>query len=172
MLGFASTLAGGLYLGWLGGHFVALRALPDGGWWTGLALPAVWIADSVAYIVGVRWGRTPLMPDVSPKKSWEGYLAGIVGGALGTAGLAALWRTLGAGPSITPTHGMVIGLLAGIIGPIGDLGISALKRQVGAKDSSGLLPGHGGMLDRLDSLIVTVPLGYYYIVGLAINSGV
>ena len=168
MAGFAFTLAGGLYLGWLGGHFVALRGLPEGGWWTGLAIPAVWIADTAAYMVGVRWGRTKLMPDVSPKKSVEGYIASIIGGALGTAGLALLWRALGAGPAITPLHGAALGLIAGTIGPVGDLGISALKRQVGAKDSSGLLPGHGGFLDRLDAVIVSVPLGYYYIVTLAL----
>lgn len=168
MAGFAFTLAGGVYLGWLGAHFVALRALPDGGWWTGLAIPAVWLADTMAYLVGVLWGRTKLMPDVSPKKSWEGYLAGIVGGGLGAAGLAALWCALGAGPTITPLHGLVLGLLAGIIGPVGDLGISAFKRQVGAKDSGSLLPGHGGFLDRLDALIVAVPIGYYYVVNFAL----
>jgi phosphatidate cytidylyltransferase len=168
MVGFAFTLAGGVYLGWLGAHFLALRALPDGGWWTGLAIPAVWVADTAAYLVGARWGRTKLMPDVSPKKTWEGYVAGILGGGLGAAGLAALWRALGAGPTVTPLHGLVLGLLAGSVGPVGDLGISALKRQVGAKDSGSLLPGHGGFLDRLDALIVVVPIGYYYVVHFAL----
>lgn len=168
MTGFAFTLAGGLYLGWLGAHFVALRALPDGGWWTGLAIPAVWLADSIAYLAGMRWGRTRLMPDVSPKKSWEGYVAGIVGSGLGTAGLALLWRALGAGPAITPLHGLAIGLLSGTIGPVGDLGISVLKRQVRAKDTGGLLPGHGGFLDRIDALIISVPIGYYYVVTFAL----
>jgi phosphatidate cytidylyltransferase len=169
MVGFAFTLAGGLYLGWLGSHFVALRALPDGGWWTGLAVPAVWLADTLAYLVGARWGRTRLMPDVSPKKSVEGYVAGIVGGGLGTMGLAFLWRVLGAGPAIAPLHGLAIGLLAGTVGPVGDLGISALKRHVGVKDSGRLLPGHGGLLDRVDALVVAVPVGYYYVVYVALQ---
>jgi phosphatidate cytidylyltransferase len=169
MVGFAFTLAGGLYLGWLGAHFVALRALPDGGWWTGLAMPAVWLADVFAYLVGVMWGRTRLMPSVSPKKSVEGYLAGVVGGGLGTMGLAALWRALGAGAAFTPLHGLAIGLLAGTIGPLGDLGISALKRHVGVKDSGRLLPGHGGLLDRVDALLVAVPVGYYYVVFVALR---
>lgn len=168
MVGFAFTLSGGLYLGWLGGHFVALRTLPEGGWWTALAIPAVWVADTAAYLIGRRWGRTRLMPDVSPKKTVEGYVASIVGGALGTAGLAWVWHALGAGPAITPLHGAALGLLAGTVGPVGDLGISTLKRQVGAKDSGSLLPGHGGFLDRLDAVIVTVPLGYYYIVRFAL----
>lgn len=168
MVGFAFTLAGGLFLGWLGSHMIALRALPDGGWWTGLAIPSVWIADSAAYSVGKRWGRNKLIPDVSPKKTREGYLAGIVLGALGGAGLAILWRAMGAGSAMTPIHGLVIGLGAGAIGPMGDLGISTFKRQVGAKDTGGLLPGHGGFLDRLDALIVTVPLGYYYVIGIVL----
>jgi phosphatidate cytidylyltransferase len=157
-----------LYLGWLGAHFVTLRALPAGGWWTGLAIPAVWLADTMAYLIGKLWGRTKLVPDVSPKKSWEGYVGGIVGSGLGTAGLALLWRALGAGPAITPLHGLAIGLLTGIIGPVGDLGVSTLKRQVGAKDSGGLLPGHGGFLDRIDALIISVPIGYYYVVMFAL----
>ena len=168
MAGFAFTLAGGVYLGGLGAHAIALRALPDGGWWIGLTVPAVWLADSTAYLVGKRWGRTRLMPEVSPKKTWEGYIAGIVGSALGTAGLALLWRSLGASPAVTPVHGAIIGLLAGAIGPLGDLGISTLKRQVGAKDSGGLIPGHGGLLDRMVSVIIALPLGYYYVVTFAL----
>jgi phosphatidate cytidylyltransferase len=169
MVGFAFTLAGGLYLGWLGAHFVVLRALPGGGWWTGLTIPAVWLADTFAYLVGVMWGRTRLMPSVSPHKSVEGYLAGIVGGGLGTMGLAILWRALGAEGALKPLHGLAIGLLAGTIGPLGDLGISALKRHVGVKDSGRLLPGHGGLLDRLDALLVAVPVGYYYVVFVALR---
>jgi phosphatidate cytidylyltransferase len=161
--GFGLTLGSGLYIGWAAGHFVALRALPDGLWWTALVLPSVWLADSIAYAAGLSIGHNHIMPDVSPKKTWEGYLIGIVGAALGTAGLALAWRALGAGRPVTAGHGLMIGLLSSVIGPLGDFGISMFKRQVGVKDTSRIIPGHGGLLDRADALMVAVMVDYYYV---------
>lgn len=169
LAGFAFTLAGGLYVGWLGAYLIALRVLPDGLWWMAIALSAVWAADSLAYLVGARWGRHKMIAAASPKKSWEGYVAGIMGSAAIVAGLTFVWQSLGAGPAVKPIHGLVIGLLTGICGPVGDFGISTFKRQVGAKDSGGLLPGHGGFLDRIDALLVAIPLSYYYILLFALK---
>lgn len=158
---FMVALAGGLYLGWMGMHFVMLRNLDDGLYWSLLALPAVFAADSFAYVVGTRFGRHKLAPRISPGKTWEGYIGGIVGAVVITGLLAALWSARGV-PS-TFRDGAAIGFLVGVLSVLGDLGISAFKRQRGVKDSSNLLPGHGGFLDRLDSALVAGAIGYYYV---------
>lgn len=158
---FAITLGGLLYIGWLGGYFLSLRNLPDGKWWFLTALPAVWIADAFAFFIGSRFGRHKLAPRLSPRKSWEGYLAGIAGGVVGGVGFAALWRIAFSGLELW--QGAVLGLVMGVLPTLGDLGESMIKRQVGMKDSSNLLPGHGGMLDRIDSWLWAAPLGYYIV---------
>lgn len=159
---FALTVAGILYLGWVGGYLISLRDLPRGEWWVLTALPAVMLADSGAYFIGRRFGRHPLSPRLSPKKTWEGYLGGIVVGTIGGALLALLWRTV-AGPVLTPGRGALLGLTLSVIAPLGDLGESMLKRQVGVKDSSNLIPGHGGALDRIDSWLWAGVLAYYLV---------
>jgi phosphatidate cytidylyltransferase len=156
---FAVTLAGMLYLGWLGAYLVSLRALPDGEWWVLTVLPVVWIADAGAMFIGMRWGRHPLTPRLSPHKTWEGYFGGVASGALGGALLGVLWGQVT--PAITPLIGAVVGLTLGAVTPLGDLGESMIKRQVGAKDSSQLIPGHGGILDRIDSWLWAGVIGYY-----------
>ncbi len=164
---FAVTAAGTLYLGWIGGYLIALRRLPEGEWWVLLALPSVWLADSGAYFVGKAVGRHKLAPRLSPNKTWEGYLAGVVTGALAGAGLAALWR-VGAGPGtqLTAQLGAVIGAALAAITPLGDLGISMFKRQMQVKDSGSLLSGHGGALDRTDSWLWAGALAYYLVIWL------
>jgi phosphatidate cytidylyltransferase len=151
-----ATAAGALYLGWLGSRFVALRMLPDGLWWVALALLSTWITDSGAYFVGRRWGRRKLSPRLSPKKTWEGAAGGWIVGVALTPLVA--WAM-----GLSPWHGLAIGALVATAAPFGDLAESMFKRQVGAKDSSQLIPGHGGMLDRIDSLLFVVPLVYYYV---------
>lgn len=149
---FVISLAGISYVGWLGAYLIALRNLPDGKWWVLLALPTVWLADGGAYAFGSWLGRRPLVPRLSPKKTWEGYLGGILTAALGGMGFAALWR-IGAGSMslITPAVGLVNGLLLAALTPLGDLGISMLKREHARKDTGTILPGHGGFLDRMDT---------------------
>jgi phosphatidate cytidylyltransferase len=136
-------------------HLVALRQLADGLVWVWLALVATWGADTAAYLVGRSLGRHKLWPRHSPKKSWEGLLGGIGGGIIGAgivAGFSDLsWRTA-----------LVIGFLVPLAGLFGDLSISMMKREVGMKDSSNLLPGHGGVLDRIDSLLFVNVVVYYY----------
>jgi phosphatidate cytidylyltransferase len=161
---FGITLAGILYIGWIGAYMISLRQLDQGMWWVLLVLPATWIADSGANFVGSRFGKHKLTPRLSPKKTWEGYLGGIVWGVLGTALLTWIWQLLGADASvITVQRGMLIGLVMGTFPTLGDLGESMVKRQVGVKDSSHLLPGHGGAFDRIDSWLWAAVFGFYLI---------
>jgi len=152
----ALTLAGALYLGWLLGHFVLLRSLPDGLAWLAVAVLVVWAADVSAYFAGRAFGRHPWWPRHSPKKTWEGYLAGVLAATLAAGVLAHI--LLG----ISWLEGLALGLLAGLLAPLGDLAESMIKRQVGAKDSGDLIPGHGGVLDRIDTMLITIPLVYYW----------
>jgi phosphatidate cytidylyltransferase len=162
---FSVTLGGGLYLGWMGMHVVMLRQLPDGLYWTLIVLPAAFAADTAAYVFGQVLGRHKMAPRISPGKTWEGYVAGVVGALVVSGLLAALWSTLDV--RCTFADGAVIGLLGGGLSVLGDLGVSAFKRQMGVKDTGKLLPGHGGMLDRLDTVLVTGVIGYYYVLWFA-----
>ncbi|MBN1201310.1 MAG: phosphatidate cytidylyltransferase [Anaerolineae bacterium] len=156
----ALAVFGGTYLGWLGSRLLAVRLLDDGAYWTLFLYFCVIISDSAAYFIGRQFGRHKMSPRVSPKKSWEGYAASVVSGLLvGMLGAVALDID-----GLTVGHGAVIGLSIGVLGTLGDLGISAIKRQAGAKDSSRLIPGHGGILDRTDSVLIAATVGYYYIV--------
>lgn len=159
---FNITLGGILYLGWLGSYVISLRALPDGFWWLLLVLPSIWFADGGAYLIGSQFGRHKLNKRVSPNKSWEGYVGGIISAALGTMLLALLWNLFS--PAITPVKGLLIGIIISSIAPLGDLGESMLKRNFGLKDTSHLLPGHGGIMDRIDSWLWAAPIGYYLII--------
>jgi phosphatidate cytidylyltransferase len=161
---FAITIAGVLYIGFIGSYLISLRLLPEGLWWLLVALPSIWLADASAYVFGRMFGRHKLSERVSPKKTWEGYLSGVVIGALGTAGLTMLWRTCaGSGSALTTVRGLIVGFTISSLAPLGDLGISMIKRQFEVKDTGSLLPGHGGVLDRLDSWIWAGVLGFYVI---------
>lgn len=162
---FAITISGIFYIGFLGSHFVGMRALDNGVWWILIVLPAIWLADMGGYFIGKAIGKHKLSPRLSPKKTWEGYVGGIVFALVGTPLLALLYKQLGlAAPEfITFGHLMVIAILMSVIPTLGDLGESMIKRQVGEKDSSSLLPGHGGIFDRIDSWLWGVVIGYYLI---------
>jgi phosphatidate cytidylyltransferase len=122
------------------------------------------LADSGAYAVGRLWGRRKLAPVLSPAKTWEGYLAGVVLGSTLTALLAWLWSgRAGAGTTINGWHGLVLGSTIAAIAPLGDLAISMVKRQVGVKHSGRAIPGHGGALDRVDSVLWASVIGYCYV---------
>jgi phosphatidate cytidylyltransferase len=163
LTGFAMTIAGSFYIGWSGAHFIALRSLPDGLFWTLTVLGAVWATDTGAYAVGKLLGHNRIMPDVSPGKTWEGYVGGVIAGTLASALLPLAWQALGASPAVSPMNGLIIGALVSTLSPLGDFGISLVKRYAGAKDSSHLIPGHGGFLDRVDALLVGGLLGYYFL---------
>jgi phosphatidate cytidylyltransferase len=159
VLGAVFTLGGALYVGHAFGYLIELWAAGgDGtrGWlgtlpvWLFLALVPTWAADSAAYLVGSRLGRNRIAPRISPGKTWEGTLAGFGASAV-TALVIAVSAGIATGPSL---------LIAALVGPVGfagDLFESAIKRAAGAKDSGTLFPGHGGVLDRIDSLIFVAP---------------
>lgn len=158
------TVTGGAYLGTCGACLISLRGLRDGVWWTLTAIPAIMLADTGAYFVGQAWGRRKLAPTLSPGKTWEGYIAGIITGGLLTALLASLWHVkAGSAITVSSVHGLVLGTLIAVLAPLGDLVVSMIKRQAGAKDSSNLFPGHGGALDRVDSILWAAVIGYYYV---------
>jgi len=159
---FAITLSGILYLGWLGAYLISLRNLPDGMWWILLVLPAVWLADSGAYFIGRAIGKRKFSPRLSPKKTWEGYFGGVIFGTLGGVLLAYVLNLIEPGV-MTPLHGGIMGLILALVTPLGDLGESMVKRQFGIKDSSNLIPGHGGVFDRIDSWLWAGVIGFYVI---------
>jgi phosphatidate cytidylyltransferase len=163
MADWTGTIASGVYIGLCGSHLIRLRGLPlDGLWWTLIVIPAILVADAAAYLVGSTWGRHRLAPSLSFGKSWEGYTGGVVAGGLASAVLGQLWSLqVGPGGAITALRGLILGTVIAAIAPIGDLAISAVKREAGVKDSGKLLPGHGGMLDRLDSVLWAAVIGYY-----------
>jgi phosphatidate cytidylyltransferase len=156
---FCITLAGIFYLGWLGSYMISIRMMENGQWLLLLVLPSVWLADMGAYLIGRPFGKHKFAPLVSPNKTWEGYLGGILVGVLGTGLLTYLW---GARIELfSPWIGMLLGLVISVFSPLGDLGESMIKRQFGVKDSSRILPGHGGIMDRIDSWLWASFLGYY-----------
>jgi phosphatidate cytidylyltransferase len=151
------SVSGLLYVGVLGSHLVFVRDAPDGRDWLLLALLATFSTDTSAYFVGRLLGRTKIAPAISPGKTLEGALGGLAGGV--AAVLLLNWALdAGAGPEIIP-----LALLLPVVGQLGDLAESLIKRGAGVKDASRVIPGHGGLLDRLDSLLFTIPLVYYYL---------
>jgi phosphatidate cytidylyltransferase len=158
------TLGGTLYLGWFSAYFVSLRQLHYGLWWMMICLAAVALTDSMAFLVGKRWGKHPLTRHISPKKTWEGYFGGVVGAALGGLGTGWVFQIAASSASgITPLGGLVVGLFIGLLSPLGDLAISLMKREAAQKDSGDFFPGHGGILDRIDSWMIMAVVGYYVI---------
>lgn len=165
----AGTTLGMVYLGLMGGYMLATRNLPNGLWWTLIVLPATMLADTGGYAIGKSMGRHKMAARLSPKKTWEGFIGGVVFSIVITGGLAWLWQNMGENAElITWQHGMIIGLIVAFIGPIGDLGISMLKREANIKDSGTLLAGMGGMLDRIDSWLLASAAGYFYIIWVAL----
>ncbi|MFP4622777.1 MAG: phosphatidate cytidylyltransferase [Gemmatimonadota bacterium] len=125
-------------------------------------LTTTWMTDSAAFLVGKRWGRRKLIPTVSPGKTVEGAIAGLVGGTLGGL-LVTLAFQAWLGIPLPPLLGAAGGLLIAAISQAGDLAESVWKREAGVKDSGAVFPGHGGILDRVDSLLFTVPAGYWWL---------
>lgn len=151
-------IMGVLYVGLSLGYLLLTRAQPDGTMLIFFVVLVTWAGDTGAYIAGKSLGRHALAPIVSPKKTYEGLAGGIVLACL-AAVVARAWFL----PRFSLVDCLALGLLLTIAGLIGDLAESAMKRHAGFKDSGALIPGHGGMLDRLDSLLFTGPAFYYYV---------
>ncbi len=153
----ALLLFGFIYVPLLLGHLVLLRALPFGREWIYLVLLIVMASDTGAYFSGISLGRHKLYPAISPNKSVEGSIGGLLGG-LAAAFIAryTFFSALGA------VDCLLLGLGLGAMSQLGDLFESMVKRACGVKDSGALFPGHGGILDRLDSLLFAFPLAFYY----------
>ncbi len=133
----------------------------EGPKWLLFFLVLIWVGDTLAYFVGRAFGRLPMAPQLSPQKTWEGAVANLLGSLL-VAGVFIRW--LGDPVRVSARSLLVLAALANVAGQAGDLLESAYKRSAGVKDSGGLLPGHGGMLDRIDALILGAPVVWYYFV--------
>jgi len=161
---FVVTVGGIVYIGWIGAYLLDIRNLPEGGWWFMLVMFCVWAGDSGAYSIGRAYGAHKMAPRLSPKKSWEGYAASVFTGMAMGAFYVWVFQTFGHHIfSISIWQGALMGLLLGSLPPLGDLGESMIKRQSGIKDSSDIIPGHGGFFDRIDSWLWGAVIGYYFI---------
>ncbi|MCW5829432.1 MAG: phosphatidate cytidylyltransferase [Deltaproteobacteria bacterium] len=189
--GSAVTVFGVIYVGWLTSHLVWLRnigselqvkyfanaagaahAAPGfadiGMYFLFMGVAATFLADTGGYFFGRAFGRHKLAPSISPKKTWEGFVGQIVGAIAGATAARFVFTTwiFGDAPysaDFPYTHCVILGVLVAVLGLIGDLYESMLKRDAQVKDASGLLPGHGGFLDRLDSINFAIPMTYYYV---------
>ena len=168
-LSFASTLSGLLYVTVAFVFLIVLREISNytaisnhffrlsnttnlGGGLVVTIFLSVWICDTAAYLSGMAFGRHKLIPSVSPKKTWEGAIGGFIGAVLAFFIFASFLM-----PTFNYIHAIICGIIVGTIGQIGDLAESKLKRDAEIKDSSHIIPGHGGMLDRFDSILFAVP---------------
>jgi len=143
-----------VYVPFLAGFAALLASGPDGDRRILVTLAAVVLSDTGGYAAGVFLGRHPLAPSVSPKKSWEGFGGSVLAAALGSAVLLYLLL------DVAPWWGAAFGLAVSVAAVVGDLGESMIKRDLGVKDMSSLLPGHGGLMDRLDSILFALPVSY------------
>ncbi len=178
MANIAVTIFGTLYVGWFCSHVILLRQLPfdageahisfGGAGYVIMLLVLLWLGDSGAFFAGIGWGRHRLLPIISPNKTIEGSIGGIILTLVGAVLIKDLGRILEIfGVSVFPdfphTTYVLIGGGIAVAGQIGDLCESYIKRDARLKDSGNLFPGHGGFLDRFDSLLFSAPLFYYYL---------
>jgi phosphatidate cytidylyltransferase len=154
LLNWNLTVLGAVYVGLMLGHLTVLRTWSSGAWWVALVFLITWGYDTGAYVSGRLFGSRPFMSHISAKKTVEGVQGGLILSSLaGCIGVPAL--------GITVWQGLLLGFMGGVAAQAGDLVESMIKRQVGAKDSGSIIPGHGGLLDRIDSLLFTAVLTVY-----------
>lgn len=166
MLNIASTVGGVAYVALFFQCLLGIRVMPEilgmsgdmGGYFILTVFIAIWLCDTAAYFAGRAFGRHKLFERVSPNKTWEGAIAGAIAAVGGCVAVAA-WLL----PELPVMHAVALGTIAGTIGQAGDLAESLLKRDAGVKDSSQILAGHGGVLDRFDSILMVSPIVYWYI---------
>lgn len=160
----ALILVGIVYLGGSFLEMVVLRRQMDGAYWTIIFMLVIWASDSTAYLFGKTIGGPKMSPTISPNKTWSGYAGALIGPALV---LMAAVHVTPFFPEALPTPSLLVtalaGILVGIAGQSGDLMISAMKRKAGLKDTGALIPGHGGILDRIDALLLALPVYLAYV---------
>jgi len=156
LLDTAVVVFGAFYVAWLLGHLILINRLANGPFLIFFLFLVTWANDTAAYYVGTLLGRHPMAPVISPRKTWEGAVGGLLG-SVAAAFACRAWFL----DSLSLNETVWLGLMIGLAAPLGDLCESALKRSASVKDSGRFIPGHGGMLDRVDSLIFTTPVFYY-----------
>jgi phosphatidate cytidylyltransferase len=169
-----ATVFGAIYVGWLISHLVVLRGIGEheglrphvlvgsfettaGAWLVMYAFLCTWACDTGAYFIGKFYGKTRLAPKLSPNKTVEGSVAGVVSSILVAVIVGVIIK-------LPQGHALALGAIFGLLSQLGDLSESAIKREIGVKDFGTIVPGHGGILDRFDSLLFTGPAAYYYAV--------
>ncbi len=167
LINVGTTVFGAIYVGWMISQLVALRGIEGrdisvlsfsasaGAWLVMLTFFGTWACDTGAYFIGRAYGRTKLAPKLSPNKTIEGSIGGLACSIILTV-------VIGTIINLPPQHSLALGALFGILTQLGDLSESAIKRELGIKDFGAIVPGHGGILDRFDSILFTGPVAYYY----------
>lgn len=145
-----------VFISWCLSHLILLRGFPDGKWYIFFLCIVVWVGDSLAMYTGKMFGQHKLCPLLSPGKTWEGALGGTVGGVF-AAVISAVFLL----PQLSLGHSVILGLLTTITAQVSDLGESMVKRYTQVKDSGSLIPGHGGLFDRIDSMFFAAPTLVY-----------
>jgi phosphatidate cytidylyltransferase len=154
----AFTLLGVFYIGWLLSYVLLLRLLIDGPYYVFYIFGVIWIGDAAALVVGTLIGRHQLAPSISPRKTIEGAVGGVFGSLCGAI-LGGLWLF----ERFTLAQCLAVGCMLAVLGQLGDLSESLLKRSAGVKDSGVIIPGHGGILDKVDGILFGAPALYYYV---------
>jgi len=155
-------LFGVFYIGILGAYGITLNhSGTNGNLWVLVTIALVWLVDAGAYLVGTRFGKKPMLPALSPKKTLEGFLGGVLVGLISGFLIGLILNS--ALPELGPWKGALLGLIMGPIAFFGDALMSLIKRTVGVKDTGKLLPGHGGILDRLDSMLWAMVVGTFFV---------
>ncbi len=161
--GFVFGLFGVFYIGVLGAYGITLNhSGSNGNLWVLVSIALVWLVDAGAYLVGSRFGRFSLLPQLSPKKTLEGFLGGTLVGLVSGVMIGLILK--GVLPELGPAKGGLLGLIMGPVAFFGDALMSLLKRTMGVKDTGKLLPGHGGILDRLDSMLWALVITTYFVI--------
>jgi phosphatidate cytidylyltransferase len=157
----AVTMLGLIYVGLGVGHLELIRRLADGQGYALMVVFGTWAGDTVAYFTGRYFGATPMAPRLSPKKTWEGFAGGFIGTVLLVVFIGLYYHPIG------EFRSLIIGITIAVIGPLGDLFESLVKRDVEIKDAGRFFPGHGGILDRFDAMLFSAVAVYYVILLLA-----
>jgi len=151
-----------LFITYLGSYLIKIRFLPNGLFWIMISIIPVGVGDIGAYFAGSLFGKHKLAPNLSPNKTIEGYIGGVIFAILTSYALGSIINVYV--PDITKTASILIGCITGILSPLGDLSKSIFKRQFNRKNTGNIIPGHGGILDRIDTSLWAGPIAYYLIV--------